>query len=47
MITIDAKDAAHRRERCDHLGKSEQHACISSSSLIVLPAKGIFDAPTS
>jgi len=46
MITIDAKDAAHRRERCDHLGKSEQHACISSSSLIV-PAKAIFDGATS
>ena len=27
--------------------KSEQHACISSSSLIVLPAKGIFDGATS
>jgi hypothetical protein len=25
----------------------EQHACISSSSLIVLPAKGIFDGATS
>jgi integrase len=29
------------------LGTSEQHASISSSSLIVLPAKGIFDGVTS
>jgi integrase len=29
------------------LGKSEQHACISSSSHIVLPAKAIFDGATS
>jgi integrase len=40
--------ARHRQaEIIRALGKSEQHACISSSSLIVLPAKGIFDGATS
>jgi hypothetical protein len=40
--------ARHRQaEIIRSLGKSEQHACISSSSLIVLPAKGIFDGATS
>jgi integrase len=40
--------ARHRQaELIRALGKSEQHACISSSSPIVLPAKGIFDAATS
>ena len=40
--------ARHRQaEIIRALGKSEQHASISSSSLIVLPAKGIFDAATS
>src|SRR2546430_6880114 len=40
--------ARHRQaEIIRALGKSEQHACISSSSLIVPPAKGIFDGTTS
>jgi hypothetical protein len=40
--------ARHRQaEIIRALGKSEQHACISSSSLIVLPAKAIFDGATS
>src|SRR5262245_27213619 len=40
--------AGHRQaEIIRSLGKSEQHACISSSSLIVPPAKGIFDGATS
>jgi integrase len=40
--------ARHRQaEIIRALGTSEQHACISSSSLIVLPAKGIFDGVTS
>jgi hypothetical protein len=44
----DFQVARHRQaEIIRSLGKSEQHACISSSSLIVLPAKGIFDGATS
>src|SRR5215467_9403975 len=40
--------ARHRQaEIIRAFGTSEQHACISSSSLIVLPAKGIFDGVTS
>ena len=40
--------ARHRQaEIIRALGKSEQHACISSSSLSVPPAKGIFDGATS
>jgi hypothetical protein len=40
--------ARHRQaEIIRALGKSEQHACISSYSLIVPPAKGIFDGTTS
>src|SRR5262249_30802827 len=40
--------ARHRQaEIIRALGTSEQHACISSSSLIVLPAKAIFDGANS
>jgi len=49
MITIDPKDARIGESAViiRALGKSEQDACISSSSLFVLPAKGIFDGANS
>ena len=47
VIPADEEVAMEIAEIIRALGKSEQHACISSSSPIVLPAKGIFDAPTS
>ena len=48
VLELRGTVARHRQaEIIRSLGKSEQHACISSSSLIVLPAKGIFDGATS
>jgi hypothetical protein len=47
IFPADEEVAMEIAEIIRALGKSEEHACIASSSPIVLPAKGIFDAPTS